>query len=149
MATLSRTPAAVSASKAAQEIERIGWQTGAREARGSVAVSARDVAPPTRVRAEGPVAGHYVGQTDEALPRHVEFRFLGTGIRDLTIDGRLVVRWIPVAGPDARGSAGDADVLLSWIGSRQVNGKYVRRGRRRRAEVLRFTATHRFRTFAA
>jgi hypothetical protein len=163
---VARGPAAVSAAKRASErrferadeVERVGWDTGpggrARD-NAAAAVSASEVLARGAARrgvavgpVAGPVPGRYLGETHEALPHDVSFRFLGRGIRDFTIGGRLIARWIPVATGDGRVMVNGADIRLTWSAPRVVSGTVVRR-RRGRSEILHFTAGQQFSRFAA
>jgi hypothetical protein len=156
-------PAAVSGSSTRErerdleheaEVERIGWDTGpTRRRTGPAAVSASErrnrfesTATP---RSGGAIAGRYFGETHEPIPRTVEFRFLGTGIRDLFVGGRMIAQWIPVAATDGRAMVNGTDIRLTWTGPRTVSGALVRRRRGGRSEVLHFTADQQFRRFAA
>ena len=115
------------------------------------AVSAsRTMAAPTRDRPAvsgvgtvAPVAGVYRGMTSGRFPQAVEFRFLGSGIRDLTVDGRLAARWIPVGRDGGSAIVGSTRIKLVWSGDREVSG-WLQRGRGSKVERIRFSATHRF-----
>lgn len=165
MAGSSRGPAAVSAAKRMKErrfdrgeaVEHVGWDTGPGTTGGSqaAAVSATEILAQGAARrgvtertVAGPVPGVYVGETHEAFPHDVHFRFLGRGIRDFTIGGRLVARWIPIATGDGRVMVNGTDIRLTWNGSRTVSGTVVRR-RRGNSEILHFTAGQQFGRFAS
>ena len=119
MEGLTRQPAAVSASRAASE------------------------APRSLPRTAAPNAGTYLGMTDERFPRTVHFRYLGRGIRDLTVDERLVARWIPVGSEGGSAIVGPWRIKLSWSGEGAVSG-WIQRGRGAKTERIRFSATHQF-----
>jgi hypothetical protein len=156
-------PAAVSGSSTREreheleheaEVERIGWDTGpTRRRTGPAAVSATEgrnrFESAAGARSRGAVAGRYFGETHEPIPRGVQFRFLGTGIRDLFVGDRMIARWIPVAAADGRAMVNGTDIRLTWTGPRTVSGALVRRRRGGRSEVLHFTADQQFRRFAA
>jgi hypothetical protein len=133
-----RRPAAVSASKAAVETARN---------RSAAATSARETLPrgplETGAGAARPVSGEYRGMTGGRFPEAVEFRFLGSGIRDLTVGGRLAARWVPVGSQGGSAIVGSTRVKLAWTGEREVSG-WIQRGRGSRTERVRFTAAHRF-----
>jgi hypothetical protein len=116
---LTRRPAAVSASRAAAETPR------------------------SLPRAAAPNAGAYRGMTDERFPRTVHFRYLGRGIRDLTVDERLIARWIPVGPEGGTAIVGSSRIKLTWSGEGAVSG-WIQRGRGAKTERIRFTAEHRF-----
>ena len=136
MEGFGRRPAAVSASKAAVATSR---------SRPAAATSARESLPRAAPGAgtARPVAGEYRGMTGGRFPEAVEFRFLGSGIRDLTVGGRLVARWIPVGPQGGSAIVGSTRVKLAWTGEREVSG-WIQRGRGSRSERARFTAAHRF-----
>ena len=162
----TRGPAAVSAARRMTErrfdreadVERVGWDTGpggGSRGNAAAAVSASEVLARGAARrgapdrpVAGPVPGRYLGETHETLPHDVSFRFLGRGIRDFTIGGRLIARWIPIATGDGRVTVNGTDIRLTWSGPRVVNGTVVRR-RRGRSEILHFTAGQQFSRFAA
>jgi hypothetical protein len=126
---LAGRPAAISASKAVAALPRDERATGR---------------PPLgRQRNVTAVAGPYEGMTAGPVPEPVEFRFLGGGIRDLTVGGRLVARWVPVGAQGASAIAGSTRVKLAWSREREVTG-WIQRGRGSRTATARFSATHRF-----
>jgi hypothetical protein len=111
------------------------------------AVSSRRAIPgyhgPTTVPT--PTPGRYVGQVDGPARQRVTFRYLGGGIRDLTIGDEVVARWIPVT---AGGAVADdpqtgTEIRAMWSDDRRLDGWIRRRGPG--AGELRFVAQHRFR----
>jgi hypothetical protein len=100
-------------------------------------------APAPPAGAAKPVAGTYRGLTGGRVPQPVEFRFLGSGIRDLTVGDRLVARWIPVGARGATAIVGQARIKLAWSGEREVSG-WIQRGRGSKVERVSFSAAHRF-----
>ena len=116
----------------------------------AAAVSSRRAIPgyhgPTTVPT--PTPGPYAGQVDGPLRQAVSFRFLGGGIRDLTVGGELIARWVPVSAGGAVADDPDTgtEIRAMWSDDRRLDG-WVRRppGRGRASGELRFVARHRFR----
>lgn len=93
--------------------------------------------------AGAPVPGTYIGVTEGPAADEVTFRFLGTGVRDLAVGGRIVAQWVPIARGVGTAFAGSARIRLRWVGDIAVEGA-IQRGRGRRTEESRFSARHRF-----
>jgi len=114
----------------------------------AAAVSSRRAIPGHHGRATlpTPAPGRYVGQVDGPLRQQVSFRYLGGGIRDLTIGEEVVARWIPVAagGAVADDPENGTEVRAMWSGDRRLDG-WVRRRHGRMTGEFRFVAQHRFR----
>jgi hypothetical protein len=159
----TRVPAAVSASLRSSgregespRFDRDAWRADVLgRPGGTAAVSAQrshprsSVGDPRRAAAtlSSPVVGPYTGWTAERHPQPVSLRFVGSGIRDLTIGERQAAQWVPVRDGKGSGSARGAEVIVSWTDARELEGRLVR-GRGRRAKTVRFVAEHRFRRFA-
>jgi len=93
-----------------------------------------------------PSPGPYAGQTDEVSPRRISFRYLGGGVRDLLIGGKLIAEWIPVSAGGAAALVGDAAVRVMWDEARRAHGSITRR-RAGREETLHFHVRQRFRHY--
>jgi len=91
-----------------------------------------------------PVPGRYFGWSDGPGAQQITFRYLGGGIRDVTIGGNVVARWVPVTHGSGKVLAGSTRIRFRWRGGHRVEGM-IQRGRGRRTQTRRFTAEHRFR----
>ena len=81
------------------------------------------------------------------MRQQVSFRYLGGGIRDLTIGGDVVASWVPVTAGGAVADDPEAgtEVRAMWSDDRRLDG-WVRWSRPGRPPgEVRFVARHRFR----
>jgi hypothetical protein len=116
---------------------------------GAAAVSARKAISGSRGASTvpAPAPGRYVGQVDGPMRQPVSMRYLGGGIRDLTIGGEVVAAWVPVVagGAVADDPESGTEVRAMWSDDRRLDG-WVRWRRPGRAPgEVRFVARHRFR----